>query len=189
MNQKEIAIKTRTIRRFKQIEIKDEDIRTIFENVRLVPSANNLQTLRYIVLKSREEVLKMQGLVKYAGLIPNKGGFPKEDQYPMAYIIINETVKSKFADVDAGIAAHAIVTNATELGLGSIMFGSHNEEEVKEVFNLKDNETPRLIIGLGYPDHESEVVDAIDGKVVYYKDDNDHWYVPKRSIEELVEER
>lgn len=42
------------------------------------------------------------------------------------------------------------------------------------------------MVALGYPTHESHLVEIQDGSVKYYLDENRNYCVPKRGMEEIL---
>lgn len=42
------------------------------------------------------------------------------------------------------------------------------------------------MVALGYPTHESHLVEIQDGRVKYYLDENRNYCVPKRGMEEVL---
>ena len=66
MNVYEAIKKRRTIRKFKDIPLKEEDIMQIIDCARLAPYASNLQSLKFSVVTDRETRLKMYPHIKYA---------------------------------------------------------------------------------------------------------------------------
>ena len=130
----------------------------------------------------------LQPLVKWAAALPPEIGTPKPGEQPTAFIVIVKKAGSgAFADVDVGIAAHAIVSTAWESGVGSCMMGAIKIKSIEELLEIPEDQNLRLVIALGYPSHESTLVDVpADGKLAYYLDDERNYYVPKRPTEEIA---
>ena len=92
-----------------------------------------------------------------------------------------------FADVDVGIAAHAIVTTAWESGVGSCMMGAINRPGIAALLGVDEADTVHLAIALGYPAHKSTIVPVPEsGLLKYYVDEKRDYYVPKKTFDELV---
>ena len=176
----------RTYRRFKQIEVPKEYILEALDIARIGSCGMNAQKLRYIAVLDKDTVAKMQPLVKWAGFLPKELGTPKENEYPTAFIaILKDKNSGGFIDVDIGIAANTIVTSLWEKGVGSCMLGSVNVAEAEKLLEVPDNLSLRLVIALGYPDHESRVVSVTDD-LKYRMDENKDYLVPKLSFDEVV---
>ena len=187
MNLNALYRKARSIRRFTKEPVSDEALKAILENCRIASCGRNAQTLTYVVVKSPEKVSAMHHLVKWAAALPDGKGTPADDQYPPLYLVIIQHQKGGLTDIDAGIAANTIMTSATDLGLASCIFASHNPAKVSELLALKEEENPRLVIALGHPACESTIVDMQDNNINYTMDDHAHFYVPKRALKDIVE--
>ena len=88
--------------------------------------------------------------------------------------------------IDVGIVSQTIMLAARERGLGGCIIGSASEENIRQTLALPAGIVPKLILALGVPDEQIRLVEAKDGEVRYYRDENNVHYVPKRPIEELL---
>ena len=188
MNIPELTVGCRPYRRFTQKPIPAELLTACLENARLSSTGANAQTLRFICVQSPEMVAKMQPLVKWAAALPPEIGTPKPEERPTAFIVIVKKAGSgAFADVDVGIAAHAIVMTAWEGGVGSCMMGAINRPEIARLLGVDEADTVHLAIALGYPGCTSTIVPVPEsGLLKYYVDADRNYYVPKKSFDELV---
>ena len=175
--------KARTIRLFTKEEVSQDAFHTILENVRVASNATNRQTLRYIVIKNPELVSAINNSVIYASLLPQKSNSPQLDQFPPYYIGIVQTQPSAISDIDTGIAADVIKTSAASMNLGACIMASF--KNLDTLLHIKDKERLRLIIALGYPAHQSPIVEYKDD-FRYYKDENDDYYVPKKPLDDII---
>jgi len=184
----ELNIGSRTYRRFKQDPMPEELMRSMLENARISNCATNSQNLKFIGVYSKEYVEKMHSLVKYAAALPPEIGMPKEGETPVAFVVIVKGPKSNaWTDIDVGIAARNITATAWEAGFGSCLLGNINVPKIAELLEVPEDETVRLVVALGKPDHTSTIVEIPEsGKTAYYVDDDRNYYVPKRSFEDVV---
>jgi nitroreductase len=60
----EVIRNRKSIRRFKQTSVLDEDVKKILDAGRLAPSANNTQPWSFLVIKDKEILKKMAGAVR-----------------------------------------------------------------------------------------------------------------------------
>jgi len=106
----EIIKKRRTIRRFKQKEIKSELLLKFVDMARIAPSASNLQPLEYIIVNKKEIVDKIFPNLGWAGYL-GKEGPPPEGKRPVAYIVvvINKNIQSSSYQHDSGAAIENIL--------------------------------------------------------------------------------
>lgn len=187
MKLSELYRQCRTFRKFKQIEIPDQDIDDILHDLRYVHSGNNRQSLSYIAVQSKPKRDAIAKVIKYASLLPRSLADPKPDEEAMAYlVIIADTDHSRTVDIDTGIAAEYIVESAFEKGLGSCMMLNFNVQKVNEILSLPQNRTAAMVIALGYPSHTSEAIEiGAEGSTAYTCDETYHYRVPKKTIRQI----
>ncbi len=66
------------------------------------------------------------------------------DKYP------DESLSTRFVDMEAGHAGQNIYLEVESLGLGTVAIGSFYDEQMKSLFKLPANETPLYIYPIGY---------------------------------------
>ena len=190
MNWMEMMKTHRTYRRFDQARpIPDDVIDMIMETARISSSATNAQPLRYLVIRSREEVEKLFPLTHFAAALPPELGVPKPGEHPVLYVLMmtESAKKNRWTDMDAGIAMANMTAAAWTEGVGSVILGNIERPKIMELFDIP--EEMELIVGIafGYPTHASTVVDVPEsGSLKYYLDENKDYYVPKRPMDEIV---
>ncbi len=186
MELKELYKTCRTYRAFKQDPVPDDVVSEMMEDVRIASSAANLMPLRYVVVRDKENVARMQDLVGWAGYLKG-AGTPQPGHQPVMFITLSETEGAgAFADVDLGIAANTLVTAAWEKGFGSYIMGNIKRDQIKELLDIPESENLRLVIAFGKPEHNAEIVSMKDDDVKYWRDDNGDYFIPKRPLEEIV---
>jgi nitroreductase len=184
---KDMVLKARSYRRFKQSPISLDTLRELVDIARISPSGGNLQPLRYMIAADIDANAKIFSTTAWAGYLNNWDG-PAEGERPTGYIIIlhdKETANS--AGCNHGIAAQNIVLGAAELGLGACMIGSIKRQELAKKLNISDRYNIMLIIALGIPSEEV-VLDDIDDtqSIKYYRDKNDIHHVPKLTLDNVI---
>lgn len=181
------AIKARrTVRKFKQTSLCDNDILDIIDAARLAPTGANLQSLKYVVVTDENLRKQMFPYIKYAGYLPEWN--PTYEQCPPVFIVIvNDTDIKPDArsEVDCGSAIMSMCLAATEKGIGSCWLGAIQRDKIKNILCLKENHSIAYILGLGYPDQYAKDVPMTDS-IKYYFDDNGTVCVPKRSLKEIT---
>lgn len=186
MNVIESIKSRRTIRKFRQMPIMENDIKDIIECARLAPTGANLQSLKYAVVKDETVRKQMFPYIKYAGYLP--GWNPTFDECPPVFIVIvNDTdIKPDIrSEVDCGAAIMSMCLAALDKGIGSCWLGAIDRDKIKDILNLKDNHSIAYILGLGYPDQDAKAVPMADS-IKYYFDDEGTVCVPKRGMEEIL---
>jgi SagB-type dehydrogenase family enzyme len=64
--------------------------------------------------------------------------------------IYGERGKTRYIHIDLGHSAQNLTIQATALGLGTVQVGAFDDEKVKEILSLPDEETPVYIMPVGY---------------------------------------
>lgn len=157
MNFSEISKVRESARSYVNKEVSREDLETIISETMLAPSACNSQPWRFVVCDG-ETAKKIPDCLK-TGLPINQW----TDEAP-AFIIVCETkaklmsmlnLESQFyAQMDLGIASATICYSATDKGLSTCIVGSFNEPALKELLNIPEEITVRLVISVGYAETE-----------------------------------
>lgn len=182
----ETIIKRRSIRKFKQEQIKKEVLEKIVNAGRLAPSAANLQPLEFIIVNEKDTVDRVFETTKWAGYIAPAGN-PKEEERPVAYIaiLVNSANKGKWTSHDIGASAENMILSALSFNIGSCWLGAIDKEKLIGILNIPAHLELDSIIAFGYPD-EQPVVDDIKDSIKYWKDSNSVLHVPKKKLKDIV---
>jgi len=185
----EIALKRRSIRRFKNIPVPYEVLEKCVNAARLAATAGNLQPLEYIIVDDEQLVPKVFDMLGWAKYI-RPAGDPPPGHRPTAYIVVLLKVGigyKKWEFFDAGLAVENIILVALEEGVGSCCLGAVDIPRLTELLNIPEDYIVSLVLALGYPD-ESHIIEEFKGSPEYWKDkDKDNvLHVPKRGLKEIL---
>ena len=187
MNFHELVTKSRSYRRFYEDRpIPREILTEMADCARLIPSAQNLQPLRYLIVDGEERETLFSHL-KWAGYLTEWEG-PGKGERPSAYIIIlNDTDISKVVKWDHGIAAQIILLCAASHGMGGCIIGSINRDALSADLSIPAKYSIELVIALGFP-KENVVIEEISSgdDIKYYRDSNANHHVPKRKLNDVL---
>lgn len=149
------AIKTRrSIRKFDPYKkISQEQIKKLLESARWAPSAGNLQSRYFVIVKNiRQKKLLVKASIYKQEFI---------SQAQAVIIVCADPKKSAsqygsrgrklYAVQDAAIAAQNIWLAATAMGLGTVWVGAFDEKKVSQLLKLPKNLRPTVIMPIGYP--------------------------------------
>lgn len=187
MELSKLYLECRTIRKFQQKEIKEEDLEYILTNLRYVHSGNNKQTLTYLVVTNMQLRQVIAHEITYAAILPREIAEPKDNEQAMAYLIIcADKQHSRVVDIDTGIAAEYVVESAFEKGIGSCMMLNYNVEHINEILQIPNTRSAAMVIALGYPALTSAAVDMVNGDTAYTCDEYFHYEVPKKSLMDIA---
>jgi nitroreductase len=175
----------RSIRKFKQKQIKKDKLEKLVNAARLAPSAANLQPLEFIVINEKNICSKIFKTLSWAGYIKPKWT-PKEHERPVAYItILIKDTKNQWTLRDVSFAASNIVLTAEEEGLGSCILCKIQREKIKEILKIPDEIKVDSVIALGEK-AEHPVVEELIDSVKYWRDEKEILHVPKRKLQDII---
>jgi nitroreductase len=185
---RDIVLQNRSCRRFFEYEkINDDLLRDLIDLARFCPSASNLQPLKFMILNSEEQSVKIYPLLGWAGYITEWDG-PAEGERPPAYIVImGDNLIKKGIDCDHGIVAQTILLGACEKGLGGCIIASIKRDKLREIFKIPDKYEILLVLAIGRP-QEKIVLETVgpDQDIKYWRDENEVHHVPKRALEDII---
>ena len=163
-------------------------MRELITLARAVPSAGNMQPLKYVLSCTPEANQRIFETIAWAAYLNDWPG-PEPGERPTAYVVILlDTSIAKEAGIDAGIAAQTLLLGATARGLGGCMFGSVKREELASRLSLPPHLSIALVIALGKPVEHVVLEDLpADRSIRYYRTPNGTHRVPKRSLNELIQ--
>jgi len=183
----EMVKKNRSYRRFyEEKEISQLTLLKIVDNARLIPSAQNLQPLKYFIVEYEHRNLVFPYL-KWAGYLTEWNG-PEDGERPSAYIIILSDKRiSSNVKWDHGIAAQTILLSAVSKEMGGCIIGSIDRPGLSAALDLSDDYTIELVVALGFP-RENVLIKEIENSedIKYYRDKEGNHYVPKRKLADII---
>jgi nitroreductase len=188
MTLKELVLKNRSYRRFRQEEsIERQTLRELVDLARCSASGANHQPLKYILACEQEKNALIFPQLGWAAYLKDWPG-PVEGERPSAYIILlgDKHIKESFG-IDHGIAAQSILFGATERGLGGCIIATIRKEGLRQLLNIPEHYEILLVLALGVPKEivQLEEVGA-DGDIKYWRDEQGTHHVPKRSLDEII---
>lgn len=157
----------RSIRRFQEKAVPRELIEEVVEVARFAPSWKNTQTARYIVIDDKEKIAALANekctfgfdfniktiakapAVVLLTIVEGRSGFEKDGTF--------STPKGdRWQTFDAGIAAQTFCLAAYEKGLGSVILGYFDDDEIKKVVEIPEGQQVGAIIPIGFlPEKET----------------------------------
>jgi nitroreductase len=185
---REIVQKNRSYRRFRENEPVDrETVLELVDLARLVPSAANLQPLKYLVSCDPARNEKIFSCLNWAGYLKKWPG-PEKGERPAAYVVVLlDTDIAESPGFDPGISVQTLLLGAVERGLGGCMIGSVNRTELAKTLGLPDSLQIYMVVALGVP-AENVVLETLDPEkgVRYWRDADGTHHVPKRALDEVI---
>lgn len=188
MNTIDAIKKRRTIRRFKQQQISEVQIKELINAARLASCGGNMQRIHYLVVQSQNLVKKIFDETAWAGHVKPKRNPEWGKDAPLSFIVlVGPTNAGTVIHADAGAAIENMQICATEMELGCCWLGAFKKKAVSDLLSLPENIEPLYLLAVGYPD-ELPVQEDIDAgeSSKYYLDERDCLHVPKFTVEVLT---
>ncbi len=177
----------RSCRRFNEEQkIGLQALEWLVDCARIAPCARNAQVLRYALAHSQSACATIFPCTRWAGILDWNG--PACGERPTGYIaILVPQDAGKLVYMDTGIAAQTIQLAAQSKGIGCCMHASFKAQELTSFFEVPENMSIALILGLGV-EKERRVLAAMpeDGSYNYWRDSSNIHHVPKRSLDEVI---
>lgn len=141
----------RSIRKFKNEKVKDDDIKTILKCAMMAPSACNTRPWEFIVIENEETKKELSMVHKYGKTFLNA---------PLLILIVarddlQKNICSPYWSQDCAAVTENILLSSLSLGYGSCWYGVYpNEERVRSISKLLNIEKgiPFNIIAIGKAD-------------------------------------
>ena len=153
----------RSIRRFKDMPVPRETLEEIVEAASYAPSWKNSQTVRYYIADRKElldqiateeclmgfrhnlNIIAGSPALVVLASVAGRSGYERDGS--------SSTAKgSHWESFDAGAAAMAFCLAAHEKGLGTVIMGIFDEDKVRQVIRLPEDQRISALISIGYPD-------------------------------------
>lgn len=158
MELQEAILKRRSVRKFTDDVVTDEELKQIFEAVRWSPSWANTQTWEFIVVRDKDLIEKVTGTYS------EKNPATKCSITASALIVAcaktgisgcydgQEMTSIKNWEVfDLGIAVQTLCLKAHELGMGTVVVGLMNHEACEKILAVPEGHKVIAVIPIGKP--------------------------------------
>ena len=158
MELQEAILKRRSVRKFTDDVVTDEELRQIFEAVRWSPSWANTQTWDFIVVRDKPLIEKV------TGTYVEKNPATKCSLAASALIVAcaktgisgcydgkESTAIKNWYMFDLGIAVQTLCLKAHELGLGTVVVGYMDHEACKKFLAVPEDRKVVAVIPIGRP--------------------------------------
>ena len=178
----------RSYRRFDgNYPVTEDTVRELVELACYVPSARNLQPLKYIAVCEPATVTALFPCLSWAGYLADWPGPVEGERPPVFIVMLGDSGITKDFACDSGIAAQTILLGATALGLGGCIIGAFQRKKIRELLKIPEKYSPLMVIAIGKP-VETVVIDQMgnNDSVRYFRDSNGIHHVPKRVVDDIL---
>jgi nitroreductase len=155
----------RSIRRYTDEIVTDQQIKYILEAAMAAPSSNNLKPWHFIVIQDRQKLNQIAEKHPHAKML---------FQAPLAIVICGDVVHSpKYWYQDCAAATENILLALPELGLGGVWIGYHPrsgaDHVLEDVIPLPDNIRIFSLVAIGHPDEEKISRSQYEDAKIHYE--------------------
>jgi len=167
MELKDVLLKRRSVRKFTEEAVSEEDINELLHAAMSGPSACNKKPWEFYVISNKDTLKELQSASKFTKM-----------QAPLAMVVcgnVSHALPMQLAEYwvqDCSAATENILLRVTDLGLGAVWCGIYPqkraEKKVAEILGLSNKEIPLNIILIGHPAEEPEARDQYDEKRVHF---------------------
>ena len=167
MELEKVLLKRRSIRKFTNNEVSDDDIKKILYYAMTAPSACNKRPWEFYVIKNKDTLEKIKKVSLFS-----------RHNAPLAIVVAGNTnnslplALSNYWIQDCSSAISYMLLEITNLGLGAVWCGLHPQKtpvkRTKEILNLGNNIIPLGLILIGHPAEEKEEKPKYDETKVHY---------------------
>ncbi len=166
MDALEAIFTRRSIRKYKDEEISEDQIKILLSAAMNAPTAVNQKPWVFIVIDDKELLNKIPAFHPNASMLKNAD---------KAILICGDKKREKIENywtLDCSAATENLLIAARALELGACWLGIYPRDErikaLKALLNLPDNIIPFSLISLGIPDEESKEIDRFDETRIHY---------------------
>lgn len=160
-------IERRSIRKYTNKNISDEDLNQILKAAMYAPSGVNAQPWEFVVVRDKKLLSSITEIQPYSQPL---------NQADAAIIVCGDLNKQVFKDLwiqDCSAATQNILLAANDLGIGSVWLGIYPNEEIvsglKNLINAPENIVPFSVVSLGYPDEERQTSERFDEAKIHFE--------------------
>jgi len=143
------VLKRRSIRRYTDKPVSDDEVNKLLEAAMSAPSAGNEQPWHFIIVKDKDKLMELSGFSPFATALKYA---------PLGVVVCGDLTLERhggFWAQDCSAAVENILIEAVYLGLGGVWLGVYPLKErieyIKKQFGLSDNIMPFSVIPIGYP--------------------------------------
>lgn len=176
----ETLFKRRSVRKYTETPVSDEQLKQIIRAGMAAPSAKNSQEWVFIVLRDPE--------IYQAFSEVHVNAFAMKTAQA-AILVCADLSKEKDPGQgwwiqDCAAAMQNMLLEATELGLGSLWLGVHPKEDriacMKEICRLPEGVEPLGIVALGEPAKERDAIDRYLDEQVFLDTYGNKWEIQQK---------
>ncbi len=162
----EFILTRRSIRRYTDEPVNQNDIELLLKAASYAPSANNYRPWHFLVITEREMLDKLSVVHPYAKMLKHA---------PLAILICGDSSVQEmtgYQAVDCSAATENLLLAAHAIGLGGVWLGVYPREQrmkdIKNLFQLPENINPVNLVSIGHPAEEKPFPERFNKEKIHY---------------------
>jgi len=141
----------RSIRKYTDEPVGEEDIETLLEAAMAAPSASNIKPWHFVVVTDRETLDALAEVHPHGKML---------FEATLCVAVCGDPAESRYWVQDCSAATENLLLAATALDLGAVWLGVHPRPErvapVREVLTVPESVVPLNLLSIGHPAEEKE---------------------------------
>lgn len=166
----------RSVRSYKNVDVKKEDIKKLIKATLMAPSWENSETGRYYVAISNEAKKFVYECLP---------GFNKRASINASYIIatykkdiagtrsggaFTDKLKNSWGAYDLGLQNSYLILKAKDMGYDTLIMGLRDEKALRKYFNISNDEIMMPVIAIGKKSNKAKLAKRKDvNKILHTK--------------------
>lgn len=163
----EVILTRRSIRKYTEQPVSDEQVEILLKSAMYAPSAVNKQPWHFIVFRDK---LIAEKIAKFH---PNSYMLRHASLGILVCFDENLQHDTGYGELDCSAATQNILLASHGIGLGAVWIGivprKNRIESVKKVFNLPLNIIPFALVAVGYPDEKRAFPERFRKERIHYE--------------------
>ena len=141
----------RSIRKYTDEPVSEDDIKTMLEAAMAAPSANNSQPWHFVVVTKRATLDELAEAHPYGKMLA---------QATLCIVVCGDPTISDSWEQDCSAAIENLLLAVAALDLGAVWLGAHPREKrvafTQRILSIPENIIPVNLVSIGHPAEEKE---------------------------------
>ncbi len=165
MDTMKAILERRSIRKYRDSEIPQNDIDEILKAAMYAPSAGNQRPWEFIIIKSSEMKKAVCESLPHGKMLADAA---------FGVVVCADLSKEKFPGYwvqDCAAAVQNMLLSSHSMGIGSVWLGVHPVEErkaaISKTLGLPENVVPMGVVAFGIPDQKPDQPERFDRSLIH----------------------